>query len=336
MGEGQEKNIRSLLIIFFVLVLTGTLGFTILKEISVWTAFYETMHLMLSHFYDYGGEHEPPLFQALTLMLVSGSLIIVVYFFKIFGEYLLGGQLKKRLRKKNMHKTISKLKDHYIICGYGRVGRQVAEELASEGDIKFVVIDKDKDSLKKADKRGFLYIHGDPTLEENLQEAGVKTARGLISVLDDDTDNLFLTIAARGDNPDIFIVARVNNEENISKFEKAGTDRVALPYKIGGYHIATMALRPSVIDFLDIIVDGKHDELQVEEIVISSGSKLIGQMISSSKLSRDKTKTTVLAINKEDGRSLINPPGKYVMDANDKLIILGTKDNLDLITESMN
>jgi len=336
MPDEQEKNIKSLLIIAIFLVLTGTIGFTVLKDISVWTAFYETMHLMLSHFYDYGGEHESAGLQALTLMLIAGSLIIVVYLFKIFGEYLVGGQLKERLKRKNMDKSISKLKDHYIICGYGRVGQQVAEELQSEGDVKFVVIDKDTESLKRAEKRGFLHIHGDPTLEENLQQAGIKNAKGLISVLDDDTDNLFLTISARGDNPDIFIVARVNNEDNISKFEKAGVDRVALPYKIGGYHIATMALRPSVIDFLDIIVDGKHDELQVEEIIISQKSNLVGQMISSSKLSRDKTKITVLAINKEDGRSVINPPGKYVIDANDKLIILGTKDNLELIAESMN
>lgn len=332
--ENQEKNIKSIVLIFLALIVTGTLGFNFFKGTSVWVSFYETLHLMLSHFYDYGGEHEPPGVQLLSLILIAGSLIIVVYLFKVFGDYILGGQLKERMKRNTMNKTIAKLKDHYIICGYGRVGMQVAEELASE-KVPFIVIDKSSEAVSKAEKKGFLCIMGDPTDDQSLQKANVAKAKGVLAVLNDDTDNLFITIAARGDNPDVFIVARASNEDNIKKFEKAGADRVALPYKIGGYHIATMALRPSVVDFLDVMVDGKHDELQVEELVISGESSLVGKSINGSRLSREKTKTTVLAINKPDGRSLINPSGKQILEANDKLIILGTKENLEDVADTL-
>ncbi|MCL4387047.1 MAG: NAD-binding protein [Patescibacteria group bacterium] len=325
----RERNIGIIFLLFLLLVFLGTIGFIVLKDMPPWLAFYQTSHLLLSHFYDYKGEAESFGIQVLTLILITGSLIIVVYIFKLFGDYFLGGALKQRIKEMNINKSIANLKDHFIVCGYGRVGKQVAEEFNNE-KVKFVIIDRDKNELALADKKGYLYIVGDPTNEENLISAKIDKAKGLVAALGEDADNLFLTMSARSFNTDIFIVARANEEVNVKKFEKAGADRVALPYKIGGYHMGTMALRPAVVDFLDVIVDGNHKELQVEEVVVPPTSELVGQSIVE-RIPKGKTRVTILAINKADGRSIINPSGNDVLEANDKLIVLGTKNNLESV-----
>ena len=162
-----------------------------------------------------------------------------------------------------MQNKISKLKDHYIVCGFGRVGKQVCEDL-EHSKVDFLIIDRDQREIKLAQSKGYLYVEEDPTLEISLEKANIKQAKALISCLGQDTDNLFVTLTARSLNPNIYIVTRANEEENVNKFEKAGANRVAIPYQIGGYHMATMALRPAVLDFLDVIVDSRHQELEVE------------------------------------------------------------------------
>lgn len=333
MDSYGEKNLKVIFALFFFLVFSGTVGFVYFRDLSPWVAFYETLHLMLSHFYDTNGEKEEFLLQLTNLMLISGSLIIVVYVFKWFGDYFFGGQLKENLKKKKMESNILKLEDHFIVCGYGRVGRQVAEELHNEG-VPFIVVDRSKPDIQEAEKKGYLFIEGDSTDEGVLLKTNIKKAQGLVSALGTDSENLFVTLAARSDNEDLFIVARASREESVSKLEKAGADRVALPYQIGGYHMATMVMKPAVVDFLDVLVDGKHDELQVEEIVVPADSQLCGKTLGRA-LSRRKTGSTILAINKANGESKVNPSGEEVLQANDKLIILGTKDKLEKISDAV-
>jgi len=248
---------------------------------------------------------------------------------KFAAEYLFEGQLSERAKKKKMDKKIGKMEDHFIIAGYGRVGKQVAEELADE-DVDFVVLDRNPVEIYTATKKGYVALEGDPIKEEVLKSAGIERAKSLIAALGDDTDNLFLVLTARSLNKELYIVSRASEEENVGKLEKAGADRVALPYQIGGYHMAAVALRPAVVDFLDVIVDGKHTELQVEEVNIDRGSKIIGHRIGEY-LSRKKTGATVLAINKRDGRSKINPNGEEVIERDDQLIIMGRKEQLETI-----
>lgn len=331
MDSYGEKNLKVIFALFFFLVISGTIGFVYLRDLNPWVAFYETLHLMLSHFYDSSGEKEEFLVQLTNLMLISGSLIIVVYVFKWFGDYFFGGQLRENLKRKRMDTSISKMEDHYIVCGYGRVGKQIAEELHNEG-VSFVVLDKNGSELEDAEKKGRLFIEGDSTEEEVLLKANVAKAQGLVAALGTDSENLFVTLAARSLNPELFIVARASKEESIPKLEKAGADRVCLPYQIGGYHMATMVMKPAVVDFLDVLVDTKHDELVVEEIVVPPESEIIGKTMGSV-LSRKKTGSTVLAINKSSGESKVNPSGEEILGADDKLIILGTKEKLGKISD---
>ncbi len=306
------------------------MGFIILGE-SIWHAFYTTVIILLSHFKH--GVDESISEQILTILLVIGSYFVLAYIIKGAAEYLFEGSFKENRRKRKMAKTIEKMENHYIVCGYGRVGKQVAQELAYE-KVDFVVIDKEPKVAKEAMSKGYFAICGDPIKESVLVKAGIKKAKALISALGEDTDNLFLSLTARSLNSDIFIVARASSKENVPKLKKAGADKVSMPYQIGGYHMAGIALRPAVVDFLDVINDGRHAELQIEELNIERGSSLIGQEIAET-LSRKKAGVTVLAINKSNGVTKINPSGEEIIQRDDQLILMGTREQLEKLSKEI-
>lgn len=323
----QKKTLSILSILTLILLFIGTGSFYFIAGEGIWDSFYSTITILLTHFY-----HKvdfPFSLQLVILLLIVGSFIIIAYILKLAAEFIFEGQLSEGVKKRKMEKKVAKLTDHYIICGYGRVGKQVAQELADEG-VDFVVIDRNPVETYEANKDGYKIVEGDPIKEEILQKAGIAEAKGLLACLGDDTDNLFLTLTAKSVHPDLYIVARASEEESVSKLEKAGADRVALPYQIGGYHMAAVALRPAVVDFLDVIVDGKHTELQIEEVNVEKGSGLVGRKVADV-LSRKKTGATVLAINKRNGASKINPSGEEIIDRGDQLIIMGTRAQLELI-----
>lgn len=323
----RSKTLRTLLAFTAILLFIGTISFYLLGGENLWESFYLTITILLAHFY-----HEVPLapaLQTVVLIEIIGSFIIIAYVLKFAAEYLFEGQLKEKVKKRKMDKKIAKMKDHYIVAGYGRVGKQVAEELFHEG-VDFVVIDRNPVESYAAQKNGFIAIEGDPIKEETLSKAGIDRAKALIAALGDDTDNLFLVLSVKSLHPDIYIVARASETESVSKLEKAGADRVSLPYQIGGYHMAAVALRPAVVDFLDVIIDGKHSELQIEEINVDRGSQLIGRKIGEY-LSRKKTGATVLAINKKSGATKVNPPGDEIIERDDQLIVMGTRNQLETI-----
>ena len=327
-----QKTLRNLTVILCGIIVIGTVGFMYIDHASPWKAFFTTLIILLSHWKH--GIDDPLADQLLLIFLILGSFLILAYVFKFGADYFLGGEFIERQRRKKMQNKINKMKDHYIVCGFGRVGRQVCEDLF-HSKVDFVIVDRDLDEIKKANKLQYPVLCADPTEEDSLVGAGAKEAKALISCLGEDTDNLFVALTARSLNPDIYIVARANDEENTSKFEKAGANRVAIPYQIGGYHMATMALRPAVLDFLDVIVDSRHDELEVEELEIAPDSGFIGQKISE-ELARNKTGVTVLAINKNDGSSKVNPKGDEVIHMGDKLIIMGNRKQLNKVTSLVN
>lgn len=327
----RGRTLAVLLWLTALLLSLGTFSFYIFGGESLWESFYITITILLSHFYH---KVELPMgMQLLVLLLVFGSIIIIAYVLKLAAEYLFEGSIAERTKKKAMDKKIDKMEGHYIVAGYGRVGKQVAEELRDE-EVDFVVIDKNPVETYAAAQDGCVVVEGDPIKEDVLEKAGIKKAKSLLACLGGDTDNLFLTLTAKSLNENLYIVSRASDDENVSKLEKAGADRVALPYQIGGYHMAAVALRPAVVDFLDVIVDGKHSELQVEEILVQRGSVLVGQRIGDY-LSRKKTGATVLAINKKNGVSRINPSGDEVIERDDQLIVMGAKDQLEKILNEL-
>lgn len=326
----ENVSLRKILYIFLIFLTFGTLGFYFLghQEFSLWQALYSTLIVLLSHFLH--GTEDPISIQILIIVLILGSYFTLANLLKLSAEYFLGGEYKEHRRKQKMMKNITKMKNHYIVCGFGRVGKQVCEDLY-HANVDFVILDRDQREANRATALGYNALALDPTDEESLIKANINEAKSLISCLGGDTDNLFVTLTARSAAPDLYIVARADDDGNTSKFEKAGANRVAIPYQIGGYHMATMALRPAVLDFLDVIVDSRHDELEVEELEIPRNSFLVGKRISED-LSRDRTGITVLAINHSDGTSKVNPTGAEVILSGDKLIVMGNRKQLDSIT----
>jgi len=305
-------------------VAIGTAAFMQFEHLSFGDSFYQSLLIMLRH---YGHvELHDPMARAVNILLIIASLAILGYLIKWLAEYMMG--VSDNVRKRRLAVKVKKMKQHYIICGLGRVGSQVAREMDLEG-IEFIGLDRDQSNVGAAIGMGYTAMQADSTSEEALREAGIDHAAGLVASLGDDSANLLVTLAARAIKPDLYIVARANRAENEVKLKRAGADRVALPYQIGGYHMASMALRPSVVDYMDIVSNtGANSDLQVEEMVVSDDSKLAGHRLGKA-LTEGSIGATVIAINGSDGSSKVRPTGNEVIYPGDRLIILGAKQDLN-------
>jgi voltage-gated potassium channel len=295
----------------------------VFAQLSVADGLYETLTILLTHFDHYGFRDSAS--RLLVLFLILSSYALIAYLLKLFAESIMG--LSGNVRRLRVKAHVDKLKDHYIVCGLGRVGSQVAGEMFREG-VAFVALDRDQAKVDEALALGYLALCLDSSQEEALQAAGIERASGLVACLSEDSLNLFVTLAARSLNPALYIVARANQPANEVKLRRAGADRVAMPYRIGGYHMASMALRPNVVDYMDI-VSGKNGtaDLEVEEMVVGEHSQLAGHRLGKS-LAEGEIGATVIAINGADGTSRVRPTGKEMIYPGDRLIILGAKRDL--------
>ncbi len=241
------------------------------------------------------------------------------------------GVIHKELKRRRMKGRVDHLKDHYILCGFGRVGQQVAKELAEEGE-QFVVIERQEDKLELAKDKNWAYLVGDVAVDETLfEKAKIKTAKAVIIAVGSDADAIFMAISARALRDDIFIVARASSLEAADKLNKINVNRIALPYQIGGYHMATMALRPTVVDFLDLLVDPDNNDLEMEEYVVSEKSYYVDKSIEEAGFL--KNNLAVLAIRKKNGKAVINPAEAAKLDAGDRLVVMGPEDKLADLTK---
>lgn len=307
-----------------ILLAGGTVGFYYYEPgIKLTEAFYQTLLLLLSHFDHYGFKSQPS--RILVVVLIVASYVLIAYLLKWAAEYMIG--LTTSVKQRRMKAKIDKLKDHTIICGLGRVGHEVAKELHHEG-VPFVAVDKDAAKIDEATMAGYKTLHLDSTDEDSLKQAGILKAKTLIACLGEDSANLFVTLAARAFNPDIFIVARVNRSQNEKKLKNAGADRVAHPYKIGGFHMANMAMRSNLIDYMDIVATNGKEGLKVEEMEVAKEAKIAGHTLSKM-LMEGHEGATVIAISGHDGNTVVKPTGKEVIYPGDKLIVLGTKQDLE-------
>lgn len=304
-------------------IAAGTVGFIYFEGLSLGDSFYQSVLVTLRHF-GHVELHDPGA-RIVNVVLIIASFGILGYLIKWLAEYMMG--VSDNVRKRRLAAKVKKMKQHYIVCGLGRVGSQVAREMAVEG-IEFIGIDRDQGKVGEAIGMGYTAVVADSTSEQALKEAGIDHAAGLVAGLGDDSANLLVTLAARALKPDLYIVARANRAENEVKLKRAGADRVALPYQIGGYHMASMALRPSVVDYMDIVSSsGAATDLQVEEMVVGDNSRLAGHRLGKA-LTEGAIGATVIAINGSDGTSKVRPTGNEVIYPGDRLIILGGKQEL--------
>lgn len=226
-----------------------------------------------------------------------------------------------------MHRQINKLREHYIICGFGRIGKEICKIL-QEHNRDFVVIEKDASEIKVLEELEYFRIQGDASDDETLQAAGIEHAKGLVSVVASDADNLYITLTARGLNPHLFIMARSSGTPGVqTKLKRAGATRVISPYSIGARRMAHLIVRPTVTDFIDLTMRAGELDLIMEELLVSSESHLNGKNLIESEI-RKKYDVIVVAIKRQDGAMLFNPKPDNIIMAGDTLIVLGASEHI--------
>ena len=258
---------------------------------------------------------------ALIVFGVGGML----YALTTVMQYFVEGQLTNILGRRRMKEKFAKLKDHIILCGYRRVGREVARVFRDEG-VALVVIDVDQNAVDQAAADGFLHIQGNATSDEVLREAGIERAKALVAALGNDVDNVYVTLSAKGIRPDLLVVTRVSAEESESKLKRAGADRIISPHRIAGRRMAMLTMRPLVVDFLDTTMHSRGRELALETIKVGSGSPVAGMTVKEG-LSRCGA-LAILAVRKKGGKLLTNPEGETPLELGDELVVIGTREQL--------
>jgi voltage-gated potassium channel len=313
------------------LVVLGTLGYRVIERWPVFDALYMTVITITT----LGFMEVHPLSTAgrsFTMLLSLGGIFTLFYAATEAIRAIVSGEVADVFGRQRMEKALAQMKDHIVVCGFGRMGRLVCQEL-SRLELPFVVIERNAALLGEFSMPHGLSMAGDATSDEVLKRAGVQRARGLVTVAASDADNLYITMSARFLNDTLQIVARAEEEGAEPKLLRAGASRVVSPYAIGGQRVAQAVLRPNVMDFLELATRSEHLELQIEEVRIEAGSALAGRTLEESRVRRDLG-IIIVAIKKPAGNMVFNPAGTAVLASGDLLITLGHRTQLDRL-ESM-
>jgi len=306
-----------------IIIIAGVIGYVVIEGWSFIDAFYMTIVTITTvgyaevHPLSAGG-------RIFSIFLIVGGVSGALYTLSVIAGYIIEGHLGTTLGRRRMERTISKLKEHFVLCGYGRVGQEIARIFTEEG-VPFVIIDKDQESIASAEKDGYPYVLADATNDEGLKEAGIERARGLVVAAGSDADNVYITLSARGMRPDLFIEARSSSSEVEAKLKKAGATRIISPYSLGARRMAELALRPTVVDFIDTVVSRRGREFEMENIAVGNDSALVSLSVEET---RQRTQAAILEINRKSGRLVANPSAEETIQAGDILITLGTREQL--------
>jgi voltage-gated potassium channel len=320
------------LLLLLIVIAGGTLGYIVIEGWSPLDALYMTVTTVAT----VGFREVHPLSrlgQIFTLALILLGVSTALYAFSALAGVVLEGGLKQYVERWRDMRMIKHLSDHYVICGYGRIGAIVASEFKRQ-NTPFVVVDRDAEKVAEANARGYLAVEGDASHEETLKQLGIDRARGLVAAVGTDAENVYSVLTARVLKPDLFIIARAEGEQSLSKLKKAGADRVISPYRIGAVQIAQTALRPAVVDFVEIATSSDNLELSIEEIHIDNESKVAGRPLSEV-IKRDKMNVVVVGIQHAHGRMEFNPVASTTLHGGDHLIVLGSTQTLKQLEEAV-
>ena len=320
------RKIFIIAVIFVLLLLCGTFGYMYFENMGFWMGMYLTIITVFTVGY---GDFVPihPSGRVFTVFLVITSVSFVFYTFTKVTETMIEGELRGLYKRRKMNKEISRLRDHYIVCGFGRIGKEICKIL-QEHHRAFLVIEKDDEELKVLEELQYMRLQGDAAADEVLLSAGIDRAKGLVSVVASDADNLYITLTARGLNPGLYIMARSSGGPGVqTKLKRAGATKVISPYSIGARRMAHLIVRPTVTDFIDLTMRAGELDLMMEELLVSPTSHLNGKNLIESEI-RKKYDVIVVAIKRQDGTMLFNPKPDSVIMAGDILIVLGATDHI--------
>ena len=299
---------------------------------NVWDALYMTVTTVATVGY---GEIHPlsPRGRMFTVALIFGGVGAAFYTVTLLATIIVEGGLHQQLQRRRAARMLEHIKDHFIVCGYGRIGSIIAAELHQQG-VPVAVIERDPDRVRQAIDRGWLALEADASREEVLARAGIHRARGLITAVGTDAENVFTVLTARVMRPDLFIIARVESDDAEPKLRRAGADRVISPYQIGATQMVQTALRPAVVDFFHLATSSERLDLSMEQVHINDDSPLANQTIVEAGI-RQKFGVIVVGIKRSGGAMEFNPAPDAVMRSGDELVVLGRTESVKALEKGV-
>ena len=316
------------LLLLFILLAAGTIGYRIIEKWNWLDCLYMTIITTSTVGYKEIG----PLSQTgkiFTMGLILYSVIMVAFIVGYFTKHLVESEIFLFFGRKKLEKHIQSLKDHTIICGFGRIGSFICRELHQAGK-PFVIVENNPETLSEIETHSYLFVRGDATSDDTLIQAGIRRAKALVATVETDADNLFITLTARGLNPDLFILSRAGDESTEKKLLLAGATKVVSPYKMGALRMANIILRPAVVDFAETVFQKRGLNLRIEEFLLTSHSPLTGKTLKDSKL-RERFGVIVVAMKRPTEAMLFNPPPEETLHAGDTLVVLGEPKHLETL-----
>jgi voltage-gated potassium channel len=319
-------------VLVLVTLATGTAGYVLIEQWGVWDAFYMTVTTVAT----VGFREVHPLSRAgevFTVALIASGVGTVFYSVTLLANLVVEGGLHRRFERRRVERMLDQLRDHFILCGYGRIGSSIAEELHRQG-VPFVVIERDRARVEAVLERGWVGVEADASHEAVLERVGIRAARGLIAAVGTDAENVYAVLTARGMRPDLYIIARVEADDAEHKLRRAGANRVISPYQIGAAHIAQSAMRPAVVDFVQLATGSGHLDLSMEQVRIRQASGLVGRSIVEAGI-RQRFGVIVVGVRRADGVMEFNPSPDTVLRADDELVVLGRPQSVKELEETV-
>ena len=331
----MDRTTHLIIVVLFsvLLVALGTVGYMLIENWSMLDSLYMTV-ITLSTI-GYGEVHAvSQTGRIFTLVLIFLGVGFFLYVIGNVVQFLVEGRIRLVLGRLKLDKKIGQLNNHYIVCGYGRMGRALCRYLTQK-NLEFVAIEKNADRIPVMNQDGILYISGEATAEENLLKAGLKRASNLITALGTDADNVFLVLLAKGLNPNLYVVARASQNASKAPLYTAGADIVVSPFDVGARRMAHAVLRPNVIRFLELAFADESTDIHIEEVTVSESSTLVDVSLQESGI-RQNYNLIILSIVNQDGTMVFNPSATTRISAGGSVIAVGSSENLMKLEEILN
>ena len=329
----RTTHLVIVILLAMFLVGLGTAGYMVIEDWNFLDSLYMTVITLSTIGY---GEVNPisQTGRIFTLVLIVMGVGFFLYVIGNVVQFLVEGRIRLILGRHKLDKQIGQLHNHYIVCGYGRMGRALCRYLIQKR-LKFVVVEKNEARIPVMNTDHVLYVAGEATIEENLHKAGIKRASNLIATLGTDADNVFLVLLAKGLNPDLYVVARASQNASKKPLYTAGANVVVSPFDVGARRMAHAILRPNVIRFLEYAFADEDTDIHIEEIPVAESSMLVGVPLMESRIRQDHN-LMILSIIKADGEMVFNPSADTIIRSDEKVIAVGSSDDLGRLEKALN